>query len=89
VDLLSPAGLALGALAGPLIALYFLRIRRRRVRVSSLLPWHALQKSERLASPFQRFRRHLLLLLQLLALLLLTLAPPFNPRTPARAAWCW
>jgi len=74
VDLLAPTGLALSALAAPLIALYFLRIRRRRVRVSSLLPWHALAQSDRLASPFHRFRRHLLLLLQLLILLLIALA---------------
>lgn len=74
MEFLAPAGLALTALSAPLIALYFLRIRRRRVVVSSLLPWHALQKSERLASPFQRFKRHLLLLLQLLALLLIALA---------------
>lgn len=42
--------------------------------VSSLLPWHALQKSEKLASPFHRFRRNLLLLVQLLILALLTAA---------------
>lgn len=74
MEFLAPAGLALAALSAPLVALYFLRIRRRRVQVSSLLPWHALQQSERLASPFQRFRRHLLLLLQLIALLLIALA---------------
>jgi len=74
VNFLSPAGLALAALALPLLALYFLRIRRRKVRVSSLLPWHALQKSDKLASPFQRFRRHLLLFLQLLILAALTVA---------------
>ena len=74
MDVLFPAGLALGALAAPLIALYFLRIRRRRIRVSSLLPWHAVQQSERAASPFHRFRKHLLLFLQLLLLLLMTFA---------------
>ncbi len=74
MEFIAPAGLALAALSAPLVALYFLRVRRRRVVVSSLLPWHAVQRSERLASPFHRFRRHLLLLLQLLALLLLALA---------------
>jgi len=74
VNFLFPAGLALGALSAPLIAMYFLRIRRRKIRVSSLLPWHALQKSDKLASPFQRFRKHLLLFLQLLILAALTLA---------------
>lgn len=68
MTLLFPAGLLLGALAIPLTALYFLRLRRRRVVVPSLLPWHALRRTEQLMSPFQRFRRNLLLLLQLLAL---------------------
>ncbi|MEQ1505720.1 MAG: VWA domain-containing protein, partial [Myxococcota bacterium] len=58
----------------PLIALYFLRLRRRKVRVSSLLPWHALQRTEKLATPFHRFRRNLLLLVQLLLLALVVLA---------------
>ncbi len=83
----APIGLLLGALALPLVALYFLRIRRRRVRVSSLLPWHAMKRAERLASPFERFRRHLLLLLQLLLLaaLVLAFARPFL-RTEAAAS---
>jgi hypothetical protein len=71
MHLLFPAGLALGALAIPLTALYFLKLRRRRVVVPSLLPWHALKRTEQLMSPFQRFRRNLLLLLQLLLLAVL------------------
>lgn len=74
MELLFPAGLVAGLLAIPLVALYFLRLRRRRVRVPSLLPWAAALRSERLASPFQRFRRHRLLALQLLALLAIVLA---------------
>jgi hypothetical protein len=89
VELLFPAGLAAGLLAVPLVALYFLRLRRRRVEVPSLLPWHVLQRSEQLASPFHRFRRHRLLLLQLLALaaLVLALARPAThaPSGPSRA----
>ena len=76
--------MALGLLAIPLIALYMLRVRRRRVRVSSLLPWHAVKQSERLASPLHRFRRHLLLWLQLamLALLVFALLPkPVRPKS--------
>lgn len=74
MNLLFPAGLALGALAVPLIGLYFLRIRRQRVRVPSLLLWQEVAKVQALATPFERFRKSLLLLLQLLLLLLLTLA---------------
>lgn len=74
MNFLFPLGFLLSALALPIIAMYFLRIRRRKVQVPSLMLWHALQKSERLASPFDRFRRHLLLLLQLLLLAMLVLA---------------
>ena len=74
MDLLAPTGLALGALAIPLTALYFLRIRRKRVRVSSLMPWQTAQQSDSLATPFHRFRRRLLLWIQLAVLALLTLA---------------
>jgi len=74
VNFMVPLGLSLGALALPLLAMYFLKIRRRRVRVPSLLLWERFAKNEQLASPFQRFRRHLLLLLQLLILLLCVLA---------------
>ncbi|MCB9683457.1 MAG: VWA domain-containing protein [Alphaproteobacteria bacterium] len=79
MNLLFPAGLALGSLAVPLVALYFLKLRRRRVVVPSLLPWQALRRNEQLMSPFQKFRRHLLMLVQLLllALLVLAFARPF------------
>lgn len=79
MSLLAPLGLLLGLLGLPITALYFLRLRRRRVVVPSLLLWHALQRQERRASPFDRFRRNLLLLLQLLVLsaLSLALARPF------------
>lgn len=87
MDFLSPAALALGALAAPLVALYFLRIRRRRVRVSSLLAWHALRQQEKLASPFQRFRRHPLLWLQLALLAALTLAAARPWLATVEAPW--
>lgn len=74
MSVLSPAGLALSALAIPLVALYLLRLRRRKVRVASLLPWQTLQRAEQLASPFHRLRRNLLLPVQLLILALLVLA---------------
>ncbi|MBT3223533.1 MAG: VWA domain-containing protein, partial [Proteobacteria bacterium] len=86
MNFIMPAGLLLGGLAVPLIALYFLRIRRRKVQVPSLLLWHALQRSERLASPFERFKRHLLLFLQLLILLALVFAfarPFLNTKSAA------
>ncbi|MEM6931433.1 MAG: BatA domain-containing protein, partial [Myxococcota bacterium] len=79
MNVLAPTGFLLALAAVPLVAMYFLRIRRRRIPVSSMLPWHQLRRSEQLASPFQRFRNHWLLWLQLLllALLVLALARPF------------
>jgi hypothetical protein len=60
-------------LAGTLLALYFLRPRRRNQAVSSLLLWSAIVESSRSDKPFQRLKFSLLLILQLLGLLLLTL----------------
>ena len=61
-------------LALPLVALYFLKLKRPRVTVSSLVLWRRVLDDQRVNSPFQRFKRNLLLLLQLLLLLLLILA---------------
>jgi Ca-activated chloride channel homolog len=66
-------------LAGTIIALWMLRLRRRDVTVPSLYLWRALLRDNQANTPFQRLRRHLLLLLQLLAaaLLIFALAKPF------------
>ncbi len=74
MSLLQPAALWLLGLAVPLLALYFLKLRRQKVQVPSVLLWQEFIRSEQLASPFERFRRNLLLLLQLLLLALLALA---------------
>ena len=62
------------AAAAPLVAMYVLKVRRKRVRVASLMLWQAVIENQRRARPWDRFRRHDLLWLQLLALLLVTLA---------------
>lgn len=74
MNVLAPLGLLLAALSIPLAALYFVRLRRRQVTVSSLLLWKSAQRSRQLATPFERFRRHWLFWLQLLCFLLLALA---------------
>lgn len=53
----------------PLIISYFLKLRRPRQTVSSLALWQSVLQDQRVNSPFQRFKKHLLLLLQILMLL--------------------
>ena len=63
----------------PLIVLYFLKLKRPRMEVPSLALWQSVVNDQRVNSPFQKFRRNLLLLLQLLmlALLVAALMQPF------------
>ena len=84
----SPSAAWLFLLALPLVALYFLKLKRPRVTVPSLVLWRRVLDDQRVNSPFQRFKRNLLLLLQLLLLLLLILAAmqPFFRGTGNRMA---
>lgn len=78
---LTPLFLLLGLLAGPIILLYMLRLRRQEMRVSSTFLWQKLLRDREANAPWQRLRRNLLLILQLLilAFLVLALARPFIP----------
>lgn len=88
-EFLSPLGLAAWfALAGVpvgIIALYFLKLRRRPVRVSSTILWRRSLEDLHVNSLFQRLRRNLLLFLQLLAVALAMLALA-GPRTKGSGA---
>jgi len=70
----NPMAFALLALAGPIILLYMLRQRRRPVQVATLQFWDDILSERRSAFARTNLRRWLSLLLQLLFLLLVTLA---------------
>ncbi len=78
MTLLQPAALLFLVLAPVVIALYLLKVRRRPAAVSTLLFWQRALAEHRQRALFQRLRRWLSLLLQLLifALLLFALARP-------------
>ena len=79
MQLLTPLALAGGLLALPVILLYMLRLRRQEIEVSSIMLWQQLLQDTEANTPWQRLRRNLLLLLQLLILaaLVFALARPF------------
>ena len=81
IGFLVPLSLLFAALSIPILILYMLKLRRRDVLVSSTLLWQRLLRDREANAPWQRLRRNLLLLLQLLVLALLTLAlaRPFVP----------
>src|SRR5258705_13382439 len=69
-----------------LLVLYFLKLRRREMPVSCTLLWRKAIQDLQVNAPFQRLRRNLLLLLQLIMMLLLCLAvsrPVANDKTGA------
>ncbi|HSH03648.1 MAG TPA: VWA domain-containing protein [Anaerolineae bacterium] len=81
MSFIAPLSLLLGLLAGPIILMYMLRLRRKEVLISSTFLWQELLRDQEANAPWQKLRRNLLLLLQLLilAFLVLALARPFWP----------
>ncbi len=76
---LLPSALALSALAIPIIIFYMLKLRRRPARVSSLMLWQQVLQDRQANTPWQRLKRNILLMLQLviLSLLVMALARPY------------
>ena len=80
LSLLAPWSLlALVPLAGIIVLLYLLRLRRRETVVPSVFLWRRAVEDVQANAPFQRLRPNLLLILQLLALALMVagLAAPY------------
>jgi hypothetical protein len=80
VSFLAPLAFALLALLPVIIAMYLLKLRRTEQEVSSVYLWRKMVRDLEANAPWQRLRRNLLLILQLLFLtaLILALARPFT-----------
>ena len=58
---LAPSFAWLFLLVIPLVIVYFLKLKRPRLKIPSLVLWHSVINDQRVNSPFQRFKKHLLL----------------------------
>jgi hypothetical protein len=74
MNFLAPLGFGLLILIPPIIALYFLKLRRQDHPVSSIYLWQRFVRDVEANAPWQRLRRNLLLLLQILFMLALIFA---------------
>lgn len=76
MNFLTPQFIAIAAAltVPPLVALYFLKLRRQEVAISSTFFWKRAVQDLQVNAPFQKLRRNLLMFLQLLVLLLAALA---------------
>ena len=80
MSFLVPGAFALTALIPVVIAMYLLKLRRTEQVVSSVYLWQRMVRDVEANAPWQRLRRNLLLILQLLflAALILALTRPFT-----------
>ena len=80
MSFLAPAAFALALLIPIIIAMYLLKLRRSEQVVSSVYLWQRMVRDVEANAPWQKLRRNLLLIVQLLflATLILALARPFT-----------
>jgi hypothetical protein len=74
MNFLTPLGFALASLAIPILLLYMLKLRRKQVQVSSTFLWQKLLREQQANAPWQKLKRNLLLILQLIILTALVIA---------------
>jgi hypothetical protein len=74
MNFLAPLAFGLLILIPPIIALYFLKLRRQEYTVSSTYLWQRFVRDVEANAPWQKLRRNLLLLLQILFMLALIFA---------------
>ncbi|HLF90200.1 MAG TPA: BatA and WFA domain-containing protein, partial [Anaerolineales bacterium] len=81
MSFLTPLAFLSALLAIPILILYMLKLRRKEVEISSTMLWQMILRDRQANAPWQRLRRNLLLLLQLLILagLVFALARPAIP----------
>jgi Ca-activated chloride channel homolog len=80
MNFLAPAAFALALLIPLIIAMYLLKLRRTEQVIASVYLWRRMVRDVEANAPWQRLRKNLLLLLQLLfvALLVFALSRPFT-----------
>ena len=80
ISFISPLALILTILLPIIVAMYFLKLRRTEQVISSTYLWRRMVRDIEANAPWQRLRRNLLLLLQLLFLMviIISLARPFT-----------
>lgn len=74
MSFLAPIAALGGLLIIPIILLYMLRLRRREMLISSNFLWQQIIRDREANTPWQRLRRNLLMILQIIILILLVLA---------------
>jgi len=84
VRVLSPWFALLGLLAFPIIVLYMLKLQRQKHEVSSILLWQMVLQDRQANQPWQKLKRNLLLIVQLVILATLVFAL-VQPAVPGKA----